>query len=249
MKPPAFQFYPDNFLGGTILFSAEEVGAYIRLLCTQWDLGFLPNDDAKLAAIARCSGNAIANIRHKFMLCDDGRLRNERMELEREKQRAYREKQAQNGAKRWAGNAKPDAVATPSLMPDAMPNACSPSPSPSPNSDSVAASGAERREIARTLPETLRTLPFREAWSRWVLYAADKNGGRAVPQATYDSHLTMCTKLGSVDAVIAIETAIERNLRSPAMPFSKPANGERPPPAAYIPAANERANYHDPKTS
>jgi uncharacterized protein YdaU (DUF1376 family) len=34
-KPPAFQFYADDFLGGTIDLTTEEVGAYIRLLCFQ----------------------------------------------------------------------------------------------------------------------------------------------------------------------------------------------------------------------
>jgi len=30
VKPPAFQFYPDDFIGGTCDLSAKEVGAYIR---------------------------------------------------------------------------------------------------------------------------------------------------------------------------------------------------------------------------
>lgn len=36
MKPPAFQFYADEYLAGTIAMSLAEVGAYIRLLCYQW---------------------------------------------------------------------------------------------------------------------------------------------------------------------------------------------------------------------
>lgn len=128
MKAPAFQFYPDSFLLGTALFSCEEAGAYIRLLCYQWDAGHLPNDNDKLANLARCGGNAVASIRHKFRICEDGHLRNDRLEKERQKQADYRAKQSENAAKRWVGNAKPHAVA----MPTHMPNVCSPSPSPSP---------------------------------------------------------------------------------------------------------------------
>lgn len=121
---------------GTIAMTAEEVGAYIRLLCVQWDIGGLPNDDSTICRLGGCGGNAVASIRAKFEVGQDGKLRNRRLEEEREKQRIYREKQAENGAKRWLGNAKPQALAKPSHMPEGMPNGCSPSPSPSPSSDS-----------------------------------------------------------------------------------------------------------------
>lgn len=128
MKPPAFQFYAADFLVGTATMAAEEVGAYIRLLCYQWDTGSVPDDDATIARLGGCQASAVAKVRQKFRKDEDG-LRNERMEKERAKQRAFREKQAENGAKRWAGNAKPQALAKPSDEP----NACSPSPSSSPS--------------------------------------------------------------------------------------------------------------------
>lgn len=131
MRPPAFQFYPSDFLASTSEMSAEEVGVHIRLLCHQWIRGGLPDDDARLLAMAgQCQASSLAYAKTRFGMCDDGQLRHPRLEAERAKQADYREKQAANGAKRWVGNAKPHAVATPSLMP----NACSPSPSPSPPS-------------------------------------------------------------------------------------------------------------------
>lgn len=130
MKPPAFQFYPEDFLGGTSDMTSEEVGAYIRLLCNQWSKGGLPADDVRLAIMAgQCQASSLAKAKTKFRICEDGLLRNERMEAERLKQSQFREKQALNGSKRWLGNAKPDALA----LPGHLPNACSPSPSPSPN--------------------------------------------------------------------------------------------------------------------
>lgn len=139
--------------------TAEEVGAYIRLLCHQWNKGGLPNDDSRLSLMAgQCQASAIAHAKTKFRLCDDGQLRNSRLEAERDKQSAYREKQASNGAKRWLGNAKPHAVAMPSLMP----NVCSPSPSPSPKEEE----GREPSAPAAARPPSL--LPaIKEVFEAW----------------------------------------------------------------------------------
>lgn len=145
MKPPAFQFYPSDFLASTAEMTAEEVGVHIRLLCHQWIKGGLPNDDTRLASMAgQCHGNAIAYAKTRFRICDDGQLRHPRLEAEREKQAEYRAKQAGNANKRWHGNATAYATA----LPTHMPNACSPSPSPSsdntlrpPSGDTVTAAG------------------------------------------------------------------------------------------------------------
>jgi len=98
---PAFQFYPQDFLVGTAMLSAEETGAYIRLLCYQWTNDGLPNDKAILARIAGCDGNAIASVWDKFGICQDGKLRNARLESIRVKQNEYRAKQKANSEKRW----------------------------------------------------------------------------------------------------------------------------------------------------
>lgn len=98
---PAFQFYPHDFLIGTADMSPEEVGAYIRLLCYQWSKGCLPNDDKKLASMAGCDGIIVASIRHKFRVCEDGYLRNERMEDVRAEQSEYRQKQSEIAKNGW----------------------------------------------------------------------------------------------------------------------------------------------------
>lgn len=97
MKPPAFPFYADDFLAGTFDLSTEEVGAYIRLLCHQWNRGSIPVEPEKQHRLA--GGSVSADVIAKFELCQDGNLRNQRLEVEREKQRIYREKQAEKGRK------------------------------------------------------------------------------------------------------------------------------------------------------
>ena len=43
-EAPAFQFYVDDFLGGTYWMTNEQVGAFIRLLSYQWTKGGLPDE-------------------------------------------------------------------------------------------------------------------------------------------------------------------------------------------------------------
>ena len=105
MNSPAFQFYVQDFLTGTMHMSAEEVGAYILLLCHQWDKGALPSTDRELLRIARTKMRVLERVKQKFTLCEDGLLRNMRLEKEREKQSAFRDtmkKKGEKGAeKRW----------------------------------------------------------------------------------------------------------------------------------------------------
>ena len=106
---PAFQFYPSDWLVGTLTLSLSEEGAYLRCLCHQWSTGTLPASDIPaLARIMRVTEREAAKlwarIGGKFILGDDGLWRNARLETEREKQAEYR--LAKVGAGRRGGLAK-----------------------------------------------------------------------------------------------------------------------------------------------
>lgn len=104
--PPAFQFYPDDFMAGTINMSDEEKGLYITLLSAQWNLGSLPDDDAELALYSRGNSDikkTLARVRKKFVVCPDGKLRNRRLEQVRQKAEDFREHCRQAG-KSGGGN-------------------------------------------------------------------------------------------------------------------------------------------------
>lgn len=113
---PAFQFYPQDFLVGTAMLSAEETGAYIRLLCYQWTNDGLPNDRVVLSRLAGCDGNAMGSIWDKFGICEDGKLRNKKLEDVKIKQNEYRAKQKANSEKRWK-NAENGKVGIPPHIP------------------------------------------------------------------------------------------------------------------------------------
>jgi len=83
MKLASFALNVSDFILGTARMKPEEVGAYIRLLCEQWDKGALPNDPQALQLITGFENTA--TVMAKFKVGEDGLLRNQRLEQEREK--------------------------------------------------------------------------------------------------------------------------------------------------------------------
>lgn len=104
-KRPAFQFYVERFIVGTSDMTINEIGAYILLLCRQWDKFELPNNTNKLSAIARCSPEIIESLIEKFPIWCDGNRRNIMLETVRNEQYVYRTKKQAAGvigaSKRW----------------------------------------------------------------------------------------------------------------------------------------------------
>jgi uncharacterized protein YdaU (DUF1376 family) len=128
-KSPAFQFYAKDFATGTASMSLQEVGAYIRLLCYQWDVGSVPSDASERARILGCAKaqerELWKKVGQKFALRNDVYL-NERMEDERQKQAEYRRRQSDRGKASAAskGNQRSNAGSTsvePPLQPDTQP--------------------------------------------------------------------------------------------------------------------------------
>jgi uncharacterized protein YdaU (DUF1376 family) len=83
-KDPCFNFYSDNFLSGTMFFTDEQTGKYIRLLCAQHQTGHLEEKHM----IFICKGHD-EDIWKKFSKDDNGLYYNERLETEINKRKAY----------------------------------------------------------------------------------------------------------------------------------------------------------------
>ncbi len=115
--------------------SAEEVGAYIRLLCYQWNRGQIPTDPEKLLRVA--GADVSPDVMAKF---PGGK--NPRMEAVRKAQQDFRLNRSTSGKRgadsRWLshGSANGSAIAQPMANRMAKHGSPSPSPSPSPISDS-----------------------------------------------------------------------------------------------------------------
>jgi hypothetical protein len=82
-KDPAVLFYTSDFLTGTKLFSYEQKGRYIDMLCVQHQSGNIPSDDFE-----EMSDND-PKIAKKFLQDKKGNYYNERMLIETNKRKKY----------------------------------------------------------------------------------------------------------------------------------------------------------------
>jgi uncharacterized protein YdaU (DUF1376 family) len=130
-KSPAFRFYAADFSMDTQSWTAEEVGVYVRLLCSEWINGSIPpmpeahgtgngkpmaqpmaSPKQAINRLARIAGTSEEQlfrvwpqVGEKFSRGKDGNLYNSRLEHERDKQIAYRNEKSKAGTagaeKRW----------------------------------------------------------------------------------------------------------------------------------------------------
>jgi uncharacterized protein YdaU (DUF1376 family) len=137
-KSPAFQFYPDDFLGsGKVgVMTTDEVGAYTLLLCLDWNENGFIFDEEELSRWCRCSRAKFRKLWVRVSRCfneHNGRMFNPRLELEREKQAEWRRKSSEGGKASAQAKAKGGArVVEPTGVPPTQPNVNTPSPTPSP---------------------------------------------------------------------------------------------------------------------
>ena len=105
LKSPAFQFYVADWLSSerVALMSLEEEGAYIRLLCYCWKNGSIPNNIEDLAYLIGKGASTTLAEKLKTMFEIDPKnskkLINFRQEIERKKQKKWREKSREGGIK------------------------------------------------------------------------------------------------------------------------------------------------------
>ena len=79
-KDPAFLFYPNDWIGGTMGMTFEEKGAYIDLLMMQFNRGHMTSH-----MIGQVVGQVWDKLQHKFVQDEEGKWFNERLDSEKEK--------------------------------------------------------------------------------------------------------------------------------------------------------------------
>lgn len=90
-KDPAFLFYPNDWLGGTIGMTFEEKGAYIELLMMQFNRGHMTEH-----MIGQVVGQNWNTLKSKFIQDENGLWYNVRLEEEKNKRQAYTESRRNN---------------------------------------------------------------------------------------------------------------------------------------------------------
>lgn len=94
-KDPAFLFYPNDYLGGTLGLTFEEKGAYIELLMMQFNRGHMTKD-----MICHMLGQRVdiiwSKIAEKFKIDENGCYYNVRLEEEQLKRAKFTESRRNN---------------------------------------------------------------------------------------------------------------------------------------------------------
>jgi len=207
-------FYPADWLLGTMSMSAEARGAYIDLLCHAWDQGTIPADDTKLHRLARVDAETWARVRNevlaKFVETRDGRLRHRRVdaELRRAKQRSKiassnarkRYSKTANAAKRLSQLGK--VAADLHCQNDAiqqLPTKDSESLTNLPSLDSVP-SESETHTVPSAKPKTRRN-EYPEAFQQfWLAYPRRSTDTKAAAFKAWDKQRKAGTDLSELHA-------------------------------------------------
>lgn len=92
-KDPAFLFYPNDFLAGTIELTDEETGQYIKLLCLQF------NNDGYLTERQIDRFTSSPEVKEKFSKNEKGQYFNERLLTVMSQRKERAKKNSANGKK------------------------------------------------------------------------------------------------------------------------------------------------------
>jgi uncharacterized protein YdaU (DUF1376 family) len=90
-KDPAFLFYPNDYLGGTMGMTFEEKGAYLELLMLQFNRGHMTEH-----MIGHTVGQLWKNIKDKFIQDPTGLWYNVRLDEEKSKRMAFTQSRRNN---------------------------------------------------------------------------------------------------------------------------------------------------------
>ena len=90
-KDPAFLFYPNDWLGGTMGMTFEEKGAYMELLMMQFNRGHMTSH-----MIGQTIGQLWVNIEDKFEVDEKGLYYNARLQEEQIKRKRFTESRRNN---------------------------------------------------------------------------------------------------------------------------------------------------------
>lgn len=83
-KDPAFLFYPNDYIGGTMGMTFEEKGAYMEILMMQFNRGHMTEH-----MIRQTVGHLWDNLQDKFYKDENDMYFNERLQEEKEKRQKY----------------------------------------------------------------------------------------------------------------------------------------------------------------
>ena len=220
-KAPAFQFYAADFMIGIMGMSDEETGVYIKMLSTQWLHGSLPNCKKAIKKMINSRKVPSEIVLRKFAICDDGFLRNERMEIVRQKQIIYADTMKNNANSRWNKKKNADAIAM-QMHDDSTckTDALHSSSSSSSSTTTPKTNNNKERAVALVLPYD--SPDFKLFWSNWQQHRIEKKA-KLTPTAT-KQQLERLAEMGEERAIAALKHSMANGWQGIYEPDAKPSN-------------------------
>jgi uncharacterized protein YdaU (DUF1376 family) len=106
-KDPAFLFYPNDYIGGTLGMTLEEKGAYMELLILQFNKGHFTIEQAQ-KLLNGSFEKLWPVVKEKFEEDETRGFFNERLEIEKDKRKNFNTKQKERGSKGGRPKNNPD---------------------------------------------------------------------------------------------------------------------------------------------
>lgn len=95
-KDPAFLFYPNDWLGGTMTFTRAHKGAYMDLLMCQFNHGRMKLQDIKDVLGSDYESMWESKLKSKFKVDNSGNFFSERLEFEKDKRKNFTKSRRDN---------------------------------------------------------------------------------------------------------------------------------------------------------
>lgn len=175
---PALPLWTDSFLADTIHLDAKETGAYLMLIMSAWRSPdcCLPNDDKKLARMARCTPREWTRIKEEvldFWYIEDDKLYQKKLNEVRQMVAVKSQKAKTAADAKWlkskdSGNADASAKH--------MPQGCQPKPKPKP----------KKEEEAKASPKKKTNPAFIDFWE---IYPKQRAGSEQKALASFERAL------------------------------------------------------------
>lgn len=209
MKDPAFPFYAQDFLVGTMHMTFEETGAFIKLLAYQWTNKGI--NKKRLGFVLGSGWETVwLSISDKFIE-KEGMLYNQRLEDEREKRAAFKQKQTENGKKggRPKKTESTDYKSNKPTKPLNNPTKSQKKPleDESENeyeNDNAVDNGKEGTGEKPTIVYPFESDAFAEQWAVWKNYRASEDGFKYKALASEQAALSELGNLSKYNEAAAI---------------------------------------------
>jgi len=200
-KDPAFLFYPNDWIGGTMGMTFEEKGAYIDLLMMQFNRGHMTTDMVA-HMLGHNFGQIWVKLKDKFQQDSEGLWFNARLEEEKKRRQNYAKSRRNNlsGKNQWSKSKGKKGGHKDGHMTTHMENE---NENENINENKKGGKGGKRSPVEVQLPWD--TESFRKAWEEWKEYRRQEHGFKYKTATSQSGALSELFSLSMGNETNAIE--------------------------------------------